>query len=284
MEKSKLDHYPVAPIGSEDAYLRTINGYPLLSAEEETELAMDYKNNNNLESARKLVLANMRLVVSVARGYYGYGLPQADLVQEGTIGLMKAVKNFDPYKGVRLVTYAMLWIKAEMHNYILNNWRIVKIATTKAQRKLFFKLRSSIPEDLDFTSDLAYKISMDLNVPQTEVVEMHTRFSGGDVYIDADQNENSGKPCIYALPSGSATPEESLINEESSKLEELGLTKGLASLDERSRDIIMARWASENPLTLADLAEKYGISLERVRQIEKKAMEKLKEAVSSKQN
>ena len=250
---------------------------PILSPEQEYELAIDLYENGNLSAARKLVLAHMRFVAFIAHGYKGYGLEQADLIQEGTIGLMKAVKRFNPHKKVRLSSFAVYWIRAEIHEYIFKNWKIVKVATTKAQRKLFFKLRqakSHIFQSL--TSDQAEEIATDLGVRKKDVIEMESRLQLNDVAFDINDNEDTYTPEQYLSDSGE-TPEQLLLNNNSQQVQHNRLYQALSSLDERSIDILQSRYLKEEKSTLHTLADKYGVSAERVRQLENKAIKKLKE-------
>jgi RNA polymerase sigma-32 factor len=270
-------NFPVAA-QSLESYIQAVNRYPLLSAEEEQQLGHRWKEQQDLDAARQLVLSHLRLVVSVARHYLGYGLPQADLIQEGNIGLMKAVKRFDPDRGVRLVSFALHWIKAEIHEYILRNWRLVKVATTKAQRKLFFNLRSMRQGLGTLSAAETDSIARDLGVKPEEVREMETRMSGQDIGLDptVDDGEESFSPIAY-LASPEESPVEVLVNEQTERLQHEGLATALDSLDERSRRIIESRWLNnEEPATLHELAAEYGVSAERIRQIEAKAMQKMR--------
>ena len=259
--------------------MRAVKAFPLLTAEEEHDLATKLKNNNDLEAAQTLIVSHLRLVVSIARGYMGYGLPQSDLIQEGNIGLMKAVKRFDPDRGVRLVSFAMHWIKAEMNEYIVRNWRLVKTATTKAQRKLFFNLRSMKKGFGALNPDEIGHIAHTLNVKPEEVMEMEYRLNGQEISLDAqldDDGDESFSPIAY-LEDESPEPSEFLANQQTEKLQSVSLNKALMSLDERSRRVLEARWLTENAtLTLHDLAAEFGVSAERIRQIEQKAMQKIK--------
>ena len=259
--------------------MRAIKAFPLLSAEEEYALGSRLKNNNDLEAAQKLIVSHLRLVVSIARGYLGYGLPQSDLIQEGNIGLMKAVKRFDPDRGVRLVSFAMHWIKAEMNEYIVRNWRLVKTATTKAQRKLFFNLRSMKSSHDTLHSDEVKRIARQLNVKPEEVREMEYRLNGHEISLDAhidDDGDESFSPIAY-LEDESPEPSEFLANQQTEQLQSSGLSKALMSLDERSRRVLEARWLTDNASsTLHDLASEFNVSAERIRQIEQKAMQKIK--------
>ena len=267
-----------AATGSLDSYIQSVNRFPILSQQEETDLARRFRDHEDLDAARQLIMSHLRVVVSIARGYLGYGLPQADLIQEGNIGLMKAVKRFDPDRGVRLVSFAVHWIRAEMHEFILRNWRIVKIATTKAQRKLFFNLRS-MKSGLDtLGADEVNSMAKQLGVKAEEVVEMETRLSGKDVALEPlnDDGEDSFAPIAY-LTDSRAAPDQIIENEQSAHLRSEGLEKALASLDPRSRRIVEARWLREDDqATLHDLAAEFGVSAERIRQIENKAMQKMR--------
>jgi len=275
-------------LGNIDAYIQSVNRVPMLSAEEEQHLAHDYRNTGNIDSARRLVLSHLRLVVSIARGYLGYGLPHADLIQEGNIGLMKAVKRFDPDQGVRLVSYAMHWIKAEMHEYILKNWRMVKVATTKAQRKLFFNLRSHKQDaQATFTSDEIDAVAAELNVKGAEVREMETRLSGGDIALEGqmDDGEESYAPIAY-LADTHNEPTRVIESRSQDRMQSEGIETALAKLDDRSRRIIEARWLNVNDdgsggATLHELADEFGVSAERIRQIESAAMKKMKGALQA---
>jgi len=274
-------------LGSLDAYITAVNRIPLLTAEEEVSLARRFRTDNDLEAAGKLVMSHLRLVVAVARNYLGYGLPHADLIQEGNIGLMKAVKRFDPERGVRLVPFALHWIKAEMHEYILRNWRLVKVATTKAQRKLFFNLRSMKPGLGTLTNDEVNNVAAALNVRPQDVIEMETRLSGGDIALEArpDETEEEFAPIAY-LADSSSEPTEVLARRNRDVLQSDGIRRALDALDARSRRIVEARWLDEDPdgnvgtATLHDLAKEFGVSAERIRQIEAKALEKMKLALA----
>jgi len=269
------------PTGSLEAYVQTVNRFPLLSAEEEHSLALRFREHGDLEAARALVLSHLRLVVAVARGYLGYGLPHADLIQEGNIGLMKAVKRFDPDRGVRLVSFAIHWIKAEMHEYILRNWRLVKVATTKAQRKLFFNLRSMKSGLAPLSPDDVERVASELRVKPAEVVEMETRLSGQEIAFEAEHDdEDAYAPANYLAADRDAEPLRLLEAKESEELRASGLDAALNSLDERSRRIVEARWLREkDPATLHDLAAEFKVSAERIRQIEAKALEKMRKAL-----
>jgi RNA polymerase sigma-32 factor len=279
-----------------DAYISAVNRMPMLTLEEEQEAARQLKANDDLEAARKLVLSHLRLVVSVSRQYLGYGLPHGDLIQEGNVGLMKAVKRFDPDQGVRLVSYALHWIKAEIHEYILKNWRMVKVATTKAQRKLFFNLRSmkqGYKADADegthrdtLTPDQVDAMAHSLNVKREEVREMEMRMSGGDVLLDpapSDDGEQAFGPIAY-LADVNHEPTAMIEAHERDVMASDGLANALSVLDERSRRIVEERWLKVNDngsggMTLHDLADEYGVSAERIRQIEVAAMKKMKKAL-----
>ena len=266
-------------LGSLDAYIGTVNQIPVLTVEEEQDLAHRFIDDQDLNAARSLVLSHLRFVVHVARGYNGYGLQMADLIQEGNIGLMKAVKRFDPTQGVRLVSFAVHWIRAEMHEFILKNWRIVKVATTKAQRKLFFNLRKSRQRLGWMNHAEVQAVARDLNVPESEVLEMEARLSGRDIGFDAPTDEDDDAPPAPTayLVAANADPAQLYASEdeEGSQLELL--REGLSRLDARSRDIIRRRWLDdENKVTLQELADEYGVSAERIRQIEANAMKKMK--------
>jgi RNA polymerase sigma-32 factor len=269
-------------VGSLETYIATVNRFPLLTAEEETRLARKLRDENDLDAARALVVSHLRVVVAVARGYLGYGLPHADLIQEGNIGLMKAVKRFDPERNIRLVSFAIHWIKAEMHEFILKNWRMVKIATTKAQRKLFFNLRSMKKGLGPLSQEAVEDMAQQLRVKPEEVREMEMRLSGQDVALEAnDDDEDSYAPIAYLSDSDYA-PSRLLESGETERAGAHGLQAALASLDERSRRIIESRWLREkNPATLHDLAAEFKVSAERIRQVEAKAMQKMKGLLAS---
>ena len=287
-----LDQLPMlAASGSIEAFISAANRVPMLSHAEEQSLARRFREQDDLEAARRLVTSHLRLVIAIARGYLGYGLPHADLIQEGNIGLMKAVKRFDPDRGVRLVSFAMHWIKAEIHEYILKNWRMVKIATTKAQRKLFFNLRSikaSLAQDASSPQGFntlgageVTAVAKQLGVKPEEVVEMETRLTGADVSLEpvSDDDDDSYAPIAYLTADRSVEPSAVLERKEYDRLQDEGLTVALASLDERSRAIVQRRWLvadGEEAATLHELAAEYGVSAERIRQIEVKAMQKMK--------
>ena len=279
--------FPVpAAGGSLEAYISAANRIPMLTDVEELSLARKFRNEEDLESARQLVLSHLRLVISVARGYLGYGLPHADLIQEGNIGLMKAVKRYDSERGVRLVSFAIHWIKAEIHEYILKNWRLVKIATTKAQRKLFFNLRSMKPGLSALSPDEVNSIATKLGVKPGEVVDMETRLGGGDLSLDpaVDDDEDRFAPVAYLAADNSFEPTAQIERKEVDQLQSEGLQNALAILDDRSRAIVQRRWLVEDgeiAPTLHDLAAEYGVSAERIRQIEVKALQKMKGALSA---
>ncbi|HKO88610.1 MAG TPA: RNA polymerase sigma factor RpoH [Burkholderiales bacterium] len=267
-----------AAAASIEHYIQAVNRLPILSVEQEQNLAHRFKDENDLEAARQLVLSHLRVVVAVARGYLGYGLPHADLIQEGNIGLMKAVKRFDPTRGVRLVSFAIHWIKAEMHEYILRNWRLVRLATTKAQRKLFFNLRSMRSGLSTLSPDEVQRIASALNVRPEDVTEMETRMTGQDIGLEpsSDDEEESFAPIAY-LTDPDNEPSLVIENEEHERLRSEGLGTALQSLDPRSRRIIEARWLREkDAATLHDLAAEFKVSAERIRQIEVKAMQKMR--------
>jgi len=271
-------------VGSIDSYIGSVKSIPMLTHGEELELATRFRRDNDLEAARSLVLSHLRVVVSVARGYIGYGLPQADLIQEGNIGLMKAVKRYDPDRGVRLVSFALHWIRAEIHEYILRNWRLVKIATTKAQRKLFFNLRS-MRQGLDVLKPQEVaRIAQELNVSEKDVVEMETRFGNHELSLEGenDDEERAFAPIAYLSADSESEPDQMLERSEFERLENTGLRNALESLDERSRRIIEARWLKEDATsTLHDLAAEFNVSAERIRQIEQKAMGKMRAALTA---
>ena len=268
----------LSPVSSLENYIQAVNAIPLLSAEREVELGRHLREKEDLSAARDLVLSHLRLVVAVARNYMGYGLPQADLIQEGNVGLMKAVRRFDPGRGVRLASFAIHWIKAEIHEYILRNWRLVKVATTKAQRKLFFNLRSLKASTNTLSPAEVTTIARTLDVKESDVVEMEKRLQGHDITIDPVPEDGEDRPGPIAfLADASEGPAEIVEREQVESLESEGLARALASLDERSRRIIQARWLSEGEAkTLHELADEFGVSAERIRQIEAKALQKMK--------
>ncbi|GAB2454572.1 RNA polymerase sigma factor RpoH [Comamonas humi] len=290
----------VPPLGNLDAYISAVNRIPLLTAEEELRYARQLKETSDVDAAGRLVLSHLRLVVSIARQYLGYGLPHGDLIQEGNVGLMKAVKRFDPDQGVRLVSYAMHWIKAEIHEYILKNWRMVKVATTKSQRKLFFNLRSlkqGFKADAGMDDASVHRetltdreidaMAAQLNVKREDVIEMETRLSGGDVLLDpspSDDGEQAYGPIAY-LADASHEPTAMIEARQRDVLATDGIRDALATLDERSRHIVEERWLKVNDdgsggMTLHDLAAIYGVSAERIRQIESAAMKKMRKALA----
>jgi RNA polymerase sigma-32 factor len=266
------------------AYIRAINALPILSADEERRLAVRYRRHDDLDAARTLVLSHLRQVVRIARGFAGYGLPQADLIQEGNIGLMKAVKHFDPQRGVRLISFAVHWIKAEIYDYILRNWRIVKVATTKSQRKLFFNLRKSRERLGWMTRGEKDALAADLNVAPETVDEMEGRLTSPDVSFDgatdADDEEFVAAPAGY-LPDMRYNPEVLVTQSDHESNRSEQLATALARLDPRSREIIERRWLAEDKLTLHQLAAKYGVSAERIRQIEARALEQMKDTLAA---
>jgi RNA polymerase sigma-32 factor len=298
----------VPPLGNLDAYITAVNRMPMLTAEEEQEYARKFRDHNDLDAAGRLVLSHLRLVVATARQYLGYGLPHGDLIQEGNVGLMKAVKRFDPDQGVRLVSYALHWIKAEIHEYILKNWRMVKVATTKAQRKLFFNLRSkkqgykaahaadaALGDGLDAATHRETlseheidQMARELNVKREEVIEMETRLSGGDVVLDPSPNEDGEEgfgPIAY-LADARHEPTAMIEARQRDRLATDGIAKALDTLDARSRRIVEERWLKVNDdasggMTLHELAAEYGVSAERIRQIETAAMKKMKTALAA---
>jgi alternative sigma factor RpoH len=270
-------------LGTIDAYISAVHRLPVLSAEQETTLARRFREHGDLEAARQLVLSHLRLVVSIARQYLGYGLPHADLIQEGNVGLMKAVKRFDPERGVRLVSFAVHWIKAEIHEYIVRNWRLVKVATTKAQRKLFFNLRSMRPDGQTLDSGQVQTIARELNVRPEDVSEMEVRLSGRDMALEnSDDDEDGYAPIAYLSDGGSHEPTQVLERRARDALQSDGLRQALDTLDPRSRRIVEARWlADEGGATLHELAQEFGVSAERIRQIEAAALKKMRGALAA---
>ena len=269
--------------GSLESYIQAVNRFPLLSEEDEVRLARQYRDQEDLSAARELVLSHLRLVVSIARGYLGYGLPHADLIQEGNVGLMKAVKRFDPNRGVRLVSFAVHWIRAEMHEHILRNWRVVKIATTKAQRKLFFNLRSMKKGHGAMSREETDEMASQLRVKASDVSEMEMRLGGQDISLEpvGEDDEESFGPISY-LSNPDQEPGRILEHEETERLRTQGLENALNSLDQRSRRIIEARWLREDDsATLHELADEFGVSAERIRQIEAQAMKKMRALIPS---
>lgn len=289
-KKTQLPAVIATPLGDLDAFIRAANAAPLLTADEEKHYAEALRDKGDLNAAQALVISHLRLVISVARGYLGYGLPHADLIQEGNIGLMKAIKHFDPDRGVRLMTFAVHWIRAEIQDYVVKNWRLVKLATTKNQRKLFFNLRQMKESDKALTYSEAEKIADTLEVKPQEVLDMEERMTGGDTSIDGPVTEDEDNPSFSPIDWLSRDEDGPVHQIESSTREKLsreGLQKALASLDERSRRVIEARWlktdAEDNaaPATLQELAKELGVSAERVRQIEKKALLTMRSALSA---
>jgi RNA polymerase sigma-32 factor len=275
-------------VGSIDAYIQAVNRVPLLTADEEVRLARQFRESDDLDAAGRLVMSHLRLVVAVARNYLGYGLPHADLIQEGNIGLMKAVKRFDPERGVRLVSFALHWIKAEIHEFILRNWRLVKVATTKAQRKLFFNLRSMKQGLGTMTPDQVEGVARELNVRPEDVAEMETRLSGGDIALEGriEDGEEEFAPIAY-LADEDSEPTEVLQRRQHDVMQTEGVRHAIEQLDPRSRRIIEARWLNEDAdgrvgtATLHELAAEFGVSAERIRQIEAKALQKMRMALAS---
>ena len=269
-------------LGTIEAYITTVNRLPMLSAEQELTLARRLRDQEDIAAARELVLSHLRLVVSVARQYLGYGLPHADLIQEGNVGLMKAVKRFDPERGVRLVSFAVHWIKAEIHEYVVRNWRMVKVATTKAQRKLFFNLRSMRPDGKTLDTDQVAEIAATLKVSPEDVREMEVRMSGRELSLEnQDEDDDSYAPIAYLSDEGRADPTQVLERHAADVRQGSGLTHALDILDERSRRIVEARWLQDDGgATLHDLAAEFGVSAERIRQIEAAAMKKMRSHLS----
>jgi len=272
------------PVGSLEAYVERVSSIPVLSREEEIELATRFREHQDLDAARQLVLSHLRFVVHVARGYVGYGLPVADLIQEGNIGLMKAVKRFDPGMGVRLVSFAIHWIRAEIHEFVIRNWRLVRVATTKAQRKLFFNLRRLKKNLAWLSDDEARAVAGELGVEPSEVRQMEQRLAARDLSFDpapdADDEETLGSPSLY-LPAPDSDPAASVEQDQWDGAMADSLDQALGTLDERSRAVIRARWLAEEKRTLQDLADDYGISAERIRQIEAAAILKLRAAMTA---
>ncbi|MFT0213419.1 RNA polymerase sigma factor RpoH [Pseudomonas sp. F1_0610] len=276
--------YVLSPGANLDAYVQSVNSIPLLSAEQEQALGERLFYQQDLDAARQLVMAHLRFVVHIARSYSGYGLAQSDLIQEGNVGLMKAVKRFNPEMGVRLVSFAVHWIKAEIHEFVLRNWRIVKVATTKAQRKLFFNLRSQKKSLQWLTNDEVNRVADTLGVEAREVREMESRLTGSDMAFDAptdaDDDVAYQSPAYY-LEDHSADPALQLEAADTTDSENAELYQALSNLDERSRDIVEQRWLAEEKATLHELAAKYDVSAERIRQLEKNAMNKIKAAIAA---
>ena len=276
--------YMPSPAGASslDAYIQEVNRIPVLSLDEEQDLARRYRDHDDLEAARRLVMAHLRFVVHVAKGYSGYGLPIGDLIQEGNIGLMKAVKRFDPNQGVRLVSFAVHWIRAEMHEFILRNWRIVKVATTKAQRKLFFNLRKSKKRLGWLNRSEVENVASDLGVKPEVVTEMESRLAGQDLGFDlppSGDDEEAWKAPAAFLEHQGYSPEEHAVNEDWEEHHQDLLYRGLDELDDRSRDILCSRWLMEPKATLQQLADKYGVSAERIRQLENSALKKVRASI-----
>jgi RNA polymerase sigma-32 factor len=284
MSNSLLPVDQMVPGANLSAYVAAVGSIPVLSVERERELAEDLYFNENLEAARELVMSHLRFVVHIARSYSGYGLAEADLIQEGNVGLMKAVKRFNPEKGVRLVSFAVHWIKAEMHEFVLRNWRIVKVATTKAQRKLFFNLRSAKKSLSWLSAEEAQAVADDLGVDVREVNRMESRLSSRDMAFDApstvDDDEAWHAP-QYFLEDKASDPAQQLESEDWQQNSEAQLHEALAELDERSRNILAQRWLAEQKATLHELAQEYGVSAERIRQLEQNAMKKLRVAIAA---
>ena len=269
----------MGPMGSLEAYISIVNQTPVLSREEERELAYRFQNENDLDAARKLILSQLRFVVHIARTYSGYGLPLADLIQEGNIGLMKAVKKFNPDRGTRLVTYAVHWIRSEIHEFVFNNWKIVKVATTKAQRKLFFKLRNAKKSIGWLTNDEKKLIAKDLGVKPTDVATMEQRFASVDMPYDlghTDSDEDYISPAGF-LPSPDSDPSSIVENDNWLQGKKEQLSSALEGLDNRSKEILMSRWLTDEKVTLKELAKQYQVSIERIRQIEEEAIQELRE-------
>ena len=277
MVSQNAESMMLVPSGSIDGYIRAVSTIPLLTAEEEIELATKLRDEGDLKAARKLVLAHLRFVVSIARGYEGYGLPLADLIQEGTVGLMKAVKRFDVSQGVRLAAFAVHWIKAEIHDYVIKNWRLVKVATTKAQRKLFFKLRQAKKRIGWLNSDERAKVAEELGVTSNDIEEMEGRLTAQDIAYDGftDDDDNQSLPACTIVDQNSDFSEH-LAEREDSHWTSLALNNALSLLDDRSYKIIQRRWLDSDKATLQDLASELGVSVERVRQLEKVALGKIK--------
>jgi RNA polymerase sigma-32 factor len=278
-------NYPVPSLtGSLDSYISAVHRIPVLTLDEEQSLARRFTESTDLDAAKQLVMSHLRFVVHVARGYNGYGLQLSDLIQEGNIGLMKAVKRFDPDQGVRLVSFAVHWIRAEMHEFILRNWRIVKVATTKAQRKLFFNLRKSKKRLGWMNAEEVRVVAKDLNVPEATVREMESRLSGRDIGFEAPadaDDDDKPAPAAFLIDDG-ADPYDNVADEDASQSSMGALSSALAKLDDRSRDIIQRRWLREDDkATLQDLANEYGVSAERIRQIEANAMKKMRGAIAA---
>ena len=278
---SRTISLPVA-VGSLESYVQTVNRFPILAPEQELHLARKFRAENDVEAARQLVLSHLRLVVAIARGYLGYGLPHADLIQEGNIGLMKAVKRFDPERGVRLVSFAVHWIRAEIHEFVLRNWRLVKVATTKAQRKLFFNLRSMKPSLDPLTQSQIRSVAKRLNVKPQDVAEMEMRLAGQEVALEPSSDGDDSYAPIAYLADSSPEPSELVEAKQEDDARARGLERALAGLDARSRRIIETRWLREkDTATLHELAAEFKVSAERIRQIEAKALEKMKGLIAA---
>jgi len=274
------DFMLAGPIGSLDQYMQAVGTVPVLTRAEEFRLAVRLRDSNDLDAAQQLVLSHLRFVIHIARGYMGYGLPLSDLIQEGNIGLMKAVKRFDPDVGVRLVSFAVHWIRAEIHEYVLKNWRLVKVATTKAQRKLFFNLRKAKRHLGWLSKDETEAIAKDLDVSVKEVTRMEQRLSAHDLAFDPSADDNEEYAPVAYLPSPNSDPAEVVEQSDWQSATHDRLDRALATLDERSRDIIARRWLAENKTTLHELASEYHVSAERIRQIEANAVSKLKNSMT----
>ena len=282
MTKKSLAIPLAVPTGSLESYISAVNSISMLTPEEESSLGQQVKDSGDLDAAQRMIMSHLRFVVHIARGYRGYGLPQGDLIQEGNIGLMKAVKRFDPDKKVRLVSFAVHWIKAEIHEYILRNWRIVKIATTKAQRKLFFNLRRKKKRLGWFSNKEVHTVAEELDVTTKDVLQMEARLTYQDNAFDGyDDEDSESTPVVPAhyLESADLSPEQSVIKTDIKKMQSELLHSALATLDDRSRDIVSQRWLNDDKQTLQELAGKYNISAERIRQLENNAMKKLKESM-----
>jgi RNA polymerase sigma-32 factor len=283
MAKELSFSHALVPTGNIEAYISAAYQFPMLTAEEERDYAIRLRNHEDLSAARNLVLSHLRFVIRIARGYSGYGLPMNDLIQEGSVGLMKAVRRFDPEQGVRLVSFAVHWIRAEIHEYILRNWRIVKVATTKAQRKLFFNLRSAKKRLGWFNRQEVEDVAKDLGVKPSEVLEMESRLANQDMTFDAPEKDDDGEPNISPstyIKDVRQEPLALLEKQDSETKQQAQLYQAINNLDDRSRDILNARWLAESKLTLHELAEKYSISAERIRQIEKNAMIKIRAQIT----
>ena len=282
--KTNHDLILAGPVGSLDAYIHAVGAISVLSKEDEQALAARFRESEDLEAARDLVMAHLRFVVHIAKGYTGYGLPLADLIQEGNVGLMKAVKRFDPEVGVRLVSFAVHWIRAEIHEFVLRNWRVVKVATTKAQRKLFFNLRKSKKRLGWFSYEEVQRVAKDLGVKPEVVLEMESRLSGQDIGFDLPPNANDDMPYVAPaafLQNHSRDPQLEAESEDLTAFNNNLLYAGLDDLDERSQDIIRSRWLQENKMTLQELGDRYGISAERIRQLEANALRKMRASITA---